>query len=172
MDEIVTAGDVLKEVTPKLVLKPSLQEAVVVIQRYGGRITAHELYSEMRIGLSTAYSHLKQLHALNVVERLKIQSATGTGKQYLYVIDPRVKELDRLSSPDIQAGETAPLTDEKRHDQSADPMQEVLDILCHLADKVRFLEQKVTNLEQAKRKHYPLLSALKKEMNYSGKPGA
>ncbi len=172
VNEIVTAGDAPKELTPKLVLKPSLQEAIVVIQRYGGRLTAHELHLEMGIGLSTAYTYLKQLHAQNCVERLKIQSATGTGKQYLYVMNSKVMELDGLSPHAIQTSESERPPDVWQHDQAADPMQEVLDILCYLAEKVRILENKLTNLEQEKQKHYPLISALKKEMNHSGKPGS
>lgn len=172
VNEIVNTGDVPKELTPQLVLKPSLQEAITVIRRYGGRLTAHELHLEMEIGLSTAYTYLKQLHAQNFVERLKIQSATGTGKQYLYVMSPQVMELDGFSPHAIQTSESEGLPDIWQHDQSADPMQEVLDILCYLAKKVRILEKKLTNLEQEKQKHYPIISALKKEMNHSGKPGS
>lgn len=152
----MVTGEVPEVINTKLNLKPPLQEAIGVILQYGGRLTAHELQTEMGIGLSTAYTYLKKLHMQDVVERLKIQSASGIGKQYLYVIKPLTKELDELSTQESLPLEHTSQKGAKLHDQPADPMEEVLDILSYLTEKVKTLEQQLKNLEQEKHKHYPL----------------
>lgn len=164
-------GDIIKTSTERLPLRPALLEAITILQSHGGRLTAPELQVQMKIGLSTAYTYLKELLTQDVVERLKIQNTNGASKQFLYVLRPMVNGLNGFGSQDSTFLETTHLRQERLSDQSDDPVEEVLEILSYLAEKVKTLEQKYTNLEQEKFKHYPLISALKKEMGDSNGRG-
>lgn len=157
-------GDIIESSTERLPLRPVLLEAITILQNHGGRLTAPELQAQMRIGLSTAYTYLNQLFSENFVERVKIETASGASKQFLYIM--KSTNCESLDFPQHQKN---PLDipqngspDGEAH--SVDPMGEVLEILSSLSQKVRTLERQLAALEQEKQKHYPLLSALKKDI--------
>lgn len=160
-------GDIIKSSTERLPLRPALLEAITILQSHGGRLTAPELQAQMRIGLSTAYTYLNQLFSEDFVERVKIETARGTSKQFLYIMkSANCEGLDLLQYPEdppniLQNG----CPDGEVH--SVDPMGEVLEILSSLSQKVRTLERQLAALEQEKQKHYPLLSELKKDIEMS-----
>lgn len=150
-------------------LSPALQLAISIIQSSGGRVTALELKVKMGIGLSTAYTYLKELFVKDWVERVKIQGSNGTSRQFLYIIKYPgcTTSGDHVQSAAYSehfvSGDVAPVCTPG----ATDPIDDVLEILSHLAKKVRMLEMQVVAMEQDKLKHYPLLSALKKNIETS-----
>ncbi|QUY40677.1 hypothetical protein [Acaryochloris marina] len=148
-------------------MRPALLEAITILQSHGGRLTAPELQAEMRIGLSTAYTYLNQLFSEDFVERVKIETAMGTSKQFLYIM--KSANCEGLDLPKNQKKTPNVLQngcpDSEAH--SEDPIEEVLEILSSLSKKVRTLERRLAALEQEKHKSYPLLSALKQDIEMS-----
>ena len=157
------------EIPSDIVLRHPLQVAIGVIQAKGGRLTVAELQAEMDIGLSTAYTYLNELLVKDLVDRIKIQGLTGNSKQFLYILKysgSDIDEQDGDSGMEHGGGENNSVSDPLL-DKPGDPLDGVLDILSHLTEKVRMLENQFAILEQEKLKHYPLISALKKTIESS-----
>lgn len=158
----------------KVQLRPALAQVLGAIKVDGGRVTARELVDLMEIGNSTAYTYLNELLNLNLLERVKISSRNGTGKEYLYSVtvssdQERLEDFSENRAPEIAQpeilGEKFILPRSEVIPQAEpDQFEVLLELIFRLTSRVKSLEGQLAIVAQQEERQYPLLSKIQKMM--------